>query len=183
MKRFVALLSMLIGLLVPLSTIATPAAQAACAPPDGTQVIYKFRNKSFTYYPTNLKSAWALFPHGGTISYTETFTKHVEASVTATVEAEAGIIFAKASASVGVTVGGGFSWDRSWSYTTNVPADSEHKYRLHNYHYTVNFGVMKKRWLGGAICDYKNAWSSWQPVRHAPVKAERSVWRVDKRAA
>ena len=182
MKRFVALFAMLLGLLVPI-TAAAPAAQAACAPPDGTQVYYKFRNKSFTYYPTNLKSSWALFPHGGTISYTETFTKHVEASMTATVEAEAGVIFAKVSTSVGVTVGGGYQWSKSWSYTTNVPADRDHKYRLHNYHYTVNFGVMKKRWVGGGICDFKNAWSSWQRVTHAPVKAERSVWRVDKRAA
>jgi hypothetical protein len=182
MNRFVALFSMLIGLLVPLTTLG-PAANAMCAPPDGSTTYYKFRNKSFTYYPTNLKSTWVLFPHGGTITYSETFTKHVEASVTATVEAEAGVIFAKASTSLGVTVGGGFSWDRSWAYSANVPADRSHKYRLHNYHFTANFEVMKKRWLSGSICDYKNAWSNWQSVQHAPVKAERSVWRVDKRAA
>jgi hypothetical protein len=182
MKRFVALFAMLLGLLVPI-TAAAPHASAYCAPPDGAEVIYKFRNKSFTYYPTNLKSSWTLFPYGGQITYQETTTKHVEASVTATVEAEAGIIFAKASASVGVTVGGGFQWSKSWSYTTNVPADRDHKYRLHNYHYTVNFGVMKKRWVPGATCEYRNAWSSWQRVTHAPVKAERSIWRVDKRAA
>ena len=77
MKRFAALFSMLIGLLVPLSTITAPLAHAQCAPPEGSTVIYKFRNKSFTYYPTNLKSSWVIFPRGGTITYSETFTKHV----------------------------------------------------------------------------------------------------------
>ncbi len=183
MKRFVALFSMVVGLLVPLTAGAMPSASAYCPPPDGhTEVIYKFRNADYRYYPTNIKSDWVVFPHGGSISYSKSKTMEVNASVTATVAAEAGIIFAKASASLSVTVGGSYSQSQQWTYTANVPADRDHKRRLHSYHYTVSFSVMKKRW-NRTDCDYKNAWGRWHRIKHAPAKADRNVWRVDKARA
>lgn len=183
MKRFVALFAMLAGLLVPLTMTTAPAAQAYCPPPDGqSEVIYKFRNADYRYYPTNIKSDWVVFPNGGSISYSRTKTMEVNASVTATAEAEAGIIFAKASASLAVTVGGSYSQSQQWTYTANVPADRDHKRRLHSYHYTVSFDVMKKRW-NRSDCTYKNAWGRWQRIKHAPAKADRNVWRVDKAPA
>jgi hypothetical protein len=94
------------------------------------------------------------------------------------------VVFAKASTSLGVTVGGSLSKTEQWSYTANVPADTKHKYRLHAYHYSANFQVMKKRFNGAPqVCNYQNAWSSWQTVKHAPAKANRNVWRLDKAAA
>lgn len=183
MKRFVALFAMLAGLLVPLGVTTAPAAQAYCPPPDGsTRTIYKFRNADYRYHPTNIKSDWVIFPHGGTISYSRTKTMEVNASVTATVQAEAGVIFAKASTSLSVSVGGSYSQSQQWTYSANVPADRDHKRRLHSYHYTASFSVMKKNWSPGD-CRYKNAWGRWQRIKHAPAKADRNVWRVDKAPA
>ena len=182
MKRFVTLFAMLTGLLVPVAITTAPAAMAYCPPPDGSRVIYKFRNADYFYYPTNIRSDWVIFPNGGSISYSKTKTMEVNASVTATAEAEVGAIFAKASASLAVTVGGSYSQSQQWTYTANVPADRDHKRRLHSYHYVVSFGVMKKSW-STASCSYKNAWGNWQRITHAPAKADRNVWRIDKAPA
>lgn len=182
MKRLIAVFSMLAGLLVPLSTVAMPAAQAACAPP-ANEVYYKIGNADFRYYPTNIKSDWVVFPRGGSISYSKSKTMTVSASVTATVSGEVGAIFAKASTSLSVQVGGSYAQSQTWTYSANIPADRDHKYRLHAYHYTVDFSVMKRRWVGGTTCNYVNAWSSWQRLKHVPLKADRNVWRVDRAAA
>jgi hypothetical protein len=92
------------------------------------------------------------------------------------------VIFASASATFGITVGGSYSKSDSWSYQLKVPADNKNRYRLHQYHYSLTFKVMKKHW-NTRSCDYKTAWGTWQPVRHAPQKSEnRSVWRLDKSA-
>src|SRR3954465_11904980 len=102
-KKFGAVLAMIASTLVVPLLNAAPAS-ARCAPP-GNDVIYVFTNKSFTYYPTNIHSDWASFRKGGTITYSQTKTMQVSASMTATVSAEAGVVFAKASTSLGVTVG------------------------------------------------------------------------------
>jgi len=182
MKKFAAVIAMFASTLV-VPVISASPANARCAPP-GDDVIYVFANKSFTYYPTNIHSDWAIFRKGGSITYSQTKTMQVSASVTATVSAEAGVVFAKASTSLGVTVGGSKSWTQQWSYSANVPADTQHKYRLHAYHYTANFSVMKKQFNGApSVCNYQNVWKSWQRVTHAPAKASRNVWRLDKAAA
>ena len=182
MKKIAAVLVMLASTLV-VPVLTASSASARCAPP-GNEVIYTFRNKSFVYHPTNIKSDWAIFRKGGSITYSKTKAMTMSASVTATVSAEAGVIFAKASTSIGVTVGGSLSRTESWSYTANVPADTKHKYRLHAYHYSANFQVMKKRFNGAPqVCNYQNSWKSWQTVKHAPAKANRNVWRLDKAPA
>jgi hypothetical protein len=181
MRRILAVLALIAGGLSP-ALLAAPA-NARCAPP-GDDIIYSFTNKSFTYYPTNINSDWVVLRRGGSITYSKTATMEVNASATATVQAEAGVIFAKASTSLGVTVGRSHSNTDQWSYTANVPADTAHKYRLHAYHYTANFSVMKKRFNGApSVCNYQSVWSSWQRVTHAPAKASRNVWRLDKAAA
>ena len=188
MKKILAALVIIASMLVAPVLATSPAsaaspASARCAPP-GDETIYKFSKKSFTYYPTNIKSDWAIFRKGGTITYSKTKTMQVSASVTATVSAEAGVIFAKASTSLGVSVGKSASWSEQWSYSANVPADRKHKYRLHAYHYTVNFSVMKQRFNGApSVCNYQNVWKSWQRVKHAPAKASKNVWRLDKAPA
>jgi hypothetical protein len=182
MKKIVAVLAMLAGTLA-VPVLAASPASARCAPP-GNETIYVITSKSFIYHPTNIHSDWAIFRKGGSINYNQTKTMSVSASMTATVSAEAGVIFASASTSLGVTVGGSKSWSQSWSYTANVPADTKHKYRLHAYHYTANFSVMKKRFNGAPqVCNYQNVWSHTQRVTHAPAKASRNVWRLDKAAA
>lgn len=181
MKRaLVPLVTLLASLLVPIA-VAGPAS-AQCAP-DGPKVIYKISDKNFVYYPTNVRSDWASWPRGGTITYQQTKTMEANASVTATVSAEAGAIFASASVSAGVTVGGSYSQSKTWSYSANVPADKDHKYRLHAYHYALNFKVTKYQWVGGSTCDYKVAAHYPQRVHHAPAKSANNIWKLDKRAA
>ncbi|GAA4817752.1 hypothetical protein ACFQ0K_09195 [Nocardioides caeni] len=157
----------------------TPVAEARCIPANDLYRIYTFKDKTTSYHPTNIQSDWATFRSGGTITYNKTKTATVSASVTATVSAEAGVIFAKASTSLGVTVGGSWSKSDSWAYSAVVPADSSHRYRLHMYHFSVSFKVMRKNW-SYAKCNYVNAWGSWQTVKHAPTKANRNIWRLDK---
>ncbi len=182
MRRTIAGIVMCTSALVTPAVTAAPA-QARCAAP-GSEVVYVFKNKSFTYHPTNIKSDWAMFRKGGTISYSKSDTMEVNASATATVQAEAGVIFAKASTSLGITVGGSKSWTDTWTYTANVPASKKRKYRLHAYHYTANFSVMKKRFNGApSVCDYRNVWKKWQRVKHAPATASRNIWKVDKARA
>ena len=182
MKKILAALVIIASMLVVPVLAASPASARCAAPGDTT--IYKFSKKSFTYHPTNIKSDWAIFRKGGSITYSKTKTMQVSASMTATVSAEAGVIFAKASTSLGLTVGASHSWSEQWSYTANVPADRKHKYRLHAYHYTANFSVMKKRFNGAPkVCNYENVWKSRQRVKHAPAKASKNVWRLDKAPA
>jgi hypothetical protein len=165
MKKIAAVLAMVAStLLVP--ALAAAPASARCAPP-GNDVIYVFKNKCFTYYPTNIHSDSAVFRKGGSITYSQTKTTQVSGSMTATVSAEAGEVFAQASTSLGVTVGGSKSWTQQWSYSANVPADTKHKYRLHAYHDTANFSVMKKHFNGApSVCNYVNSWKSWG-TRHS----------------
>lgn len=186
MKRslgaYAAILGVLASLLVSVGLVAAPAAQARCIPANDVWTIYKFKDRVTLYHPTNIASDWVYWPHGGSITYSKTATAETNASVTATVEAEAGVIFAKASTSFGVNVGKSWSKSDSWSYTATVPKGTGYKYRLHMYHYSFTFKVMKKRW-SSATCTYSsNVWSSWQTVRHAPVKANSNIWRLDKRA-
>jgi hypothetical protein len=182
MKRSLLLVAgLLAALLVPVVTLAAPAS-AHCAPPDGNYGYYKITNKVFTYRGTNVHSDWVIFRKGGTINYTQTKTMEVNASMNSTVSAEASGVFASVSASVGFSVGKSIATSKQWSYTANVPADTAHKYRLHAYHYTVTFTVTKKR-FNIATCDYRTV-SGWpQRVYHAPAKASRNVWRLDKAAA
>jgi hypothetical protein len=181
MKRALLLVSTLATtLIVPAVLAATPAA-AQCAP-SGPTVFYKISNKSFQYYPTNVASDWASLRHGGSINYSQTKTMTVSASVTATVSTEANAIFAKASASLGITVGKSWSTSQTWSYSANVPADVHHKYRLHAYHYTASFTVAKKQWYPTG-CTYRTLAGWPQRVTHAPIKSNRNVWREDKAKA
>jgi hypothetical protein len=183
MKRslgaIVAALGLLGSLLVSIGLVGpVPAAQAYC-PADGPTVYYKFKDKVTLFHPTNIHSDWVYWPAGGTINYTKTKTAMTSASVTATVSAEAGVIFAKASTSLGVTVGRSWSQSDSWSYTANVPKGREYRWRLRMYHFSVNFKVMKRHW-SRASCSYVNSWRSWQTVKHAPTKANRNIWKLQR---
>lgn len=186
MKRTIpalaAALGVLVSMLVTVGLATAPSAQASCPPPDGSPTaIYKFRNKATHYYPTNVHSDWTKFPYGGTINYTTTKTAETDASATVTVEAEAGVIFAKASTSLGITVGKSWSSSQQWSYTANVPATNKYRFRVHLKHFTVSFDVMRLNW-SYRTCGYVRAWGSWQHVSHAPAKANNNIWVVDRRA-
>ena len=184
MQRFrrsalLLVLSLIGALLTPLLAAGPASARPIC---DSPNAIYSISNRAYTYYPTNVYSAWASFRHGGTINYSQTKTMTVSASVTATVSAEAGIIFAKASTSLGITVGGSYAKSSTWSYTASVPATTKYKYRLHAYRYAVSFTVNKKL-LNPGNCTYRQAAGFPSRVYHAPPKSSSNkyiVWRLDR---
>ena len=180
MRVLVPLTGLLAGLVVPVLT-ASPAG-AQCAPPDGAEVTYRISDTSFAYHPTNVHSDRVSLRHGGSITDSESRTVRVSASMTLTVSAEVGVVFAKASTSVRVTVGGSCAKSGTWSYTADVPADTQDEYRLHAYRYAVRFAMTKYRWVGGSTCDDRRVDGWPQVVRHAPVKADRNVLKLVRRA-
>jgi hypothetical protein len=90
-------------------------------------------------------------------------------------------VFASVSASVG-SRSARASRRRSSGPHRERPGRLQAQVRLHAYHYPVTFTVTKKR-FNVATCDYRTV-SGWpQRVYHAPAKANRNVWRLDKAAA
>lgn len=155
--------------LVPVTT-ATPAS-AACAPENDKYTVYKFQDVAVSNKASNLKSDYLQGP--GTINYTSTKTASVDASVTATVSAEAGVVFAKASTSLGVTVGKSWSKSGSWSYSKPVPKGKTA--RLVMFHETRLFTVTKLVW-SNADCNYKRKYRS---RANAPImSSSANVWRL-----
>lgn len=149
------------------SVTATPAA-AQCDAPNTT---YKFTDVSYSRRLSNLRSDYMEGP--ATITYSTQKTASVSASMTATVEAEAGIVFAKASTSIGVTVGAEWSKSGTWSYEKKVP--SGETARLVMWHASRKFLVTKKRLVEG--CQYKRVYRSWVD---APVKANVNIWGLQR---
>jgi hypothetical protein len=60
---------------------------------------------------------------GGTITITKGTTKTISGSITGTTSGEANIIFAKATVSVGVTIGGSYAVTVTNAYSWQVPAN------------------------------------------------------------
>ena len=186
MKRILMVLALAIGLAVPAYAgsiaAAGPASAAVCT--DWTTG-YAIKDKVRVLEATSLHGDW-LHPNAGkslTMQYTETGSYTNNASVTTTVTAEAGLIFSKVSASVGVTVGRSWSQSKAWSYSLTVEYNPAYWYRLHLYHVAWTFKVMK---FNSRVCNgqvqRQNVWASWQPVYHAPVKSSNgNVWQVDKK--
>lgn len=156
--------------------VAAPTS-AACAPNPGKG--YKITNKSTVQKSTNLHSDWMYDHLGGNLTYNATSTAEVNASGTAGVEAEAGAIFAKASASFSVTVGG--SWSRSSSWEYSIPAKNKAgktKVRMTMFHESKKFKVRKYTYRYNANCKYveKTVWTKWMV---APVKSNSNVWGLE----
>lgn len=175
MKRAMLAAAVLVaGTLTPLA-MAAPA-YAYCLPPDGQYTIWSITNKDFRYYPTNLHSNWVMYT--GTITYRERSTLKVNGEFSASVDANAGVIFAHASASANLKVGVSYSKTQQWDYSAHVTHKRGYKKRLHAYHWVLYFTVAEKRWAT-ATCEYKTM-SGWpQRVKHSPAKDDNTVWRVD----
>ncbi|BBC33206.1 hypothetical protein SGFS_045000 [Streptomyces graminofaciens] len=154
----------------------TPAF-AGCAPDRGTG--YTIFAKSTVYKATNLKSDWVFDKTKPTISYNENKTSTVSASGTAGVEAEAGVIFAKASTSFSVTVGGEWSKGSSWNY--ELPAENKPgktKVRMVMYHEAKKFKTRKYTWTLGGNCKTTKK-TKWTKTFVAPVKRNNNVWGLE----
>lgn len=95
------------------------SASAAC--PEANDTAYNTEVKSKNVHLSAPKSrVWG--SGGGTLSIGKDKSWSVSGSVTGTTSAEAGAIFAKASASVGVTVGAERTVTTTSSYTWKVPS-------------------------------------------------------------
>ncbi len=146
-----------------------PSVNAIC---DEPSVLYEFPNSRKSQILSNLRSDWA--EGGTTINYTKNTTATADASVTASVSAEAGVVFAKASTSLGVTVGTSWSKSDSWSYSKTVPEGKEG--RLVMYRESREFTVVKK--VRQYPCNYKAVYSD---QANAPLKSGSNVWRLQLR--
>lgn len=100
----------------PLVVITAPASQAAC--PEVGQVTYSV-SPSATYRGD--KSTRTYGQSGGTISIALGESVTTGGSITGTTSAEAGVIFAKASVSVGVTIKKDWTNSTTRSYSWKVP--------------------------------------------------------------
>jgi hypothetical protein len=107
------------------------------------------------------------------ITYQQTRTATVTATMSSKVSVEAGVIFTKASAEIGVSVGKSWSKGGTWSYSKPVPAGKTA--RLVMYHETRRFRVTKKT-ISGRTCQAVTLWSE---VVTAPRKSGYNVWRLN----
>ncbi|HEV7976642.1 hypothetical protein [Amycolatopsis sp.] len=130
---------------------------------------YSFSKSSTAWMATNLRSDYLRGP--GTITYNKTATSTVNASITGTTSAEAGVIFAKASVSLAVSVGASYSKSDSWSYAATVPAGKA--MRLQQYKEGRAFTVQKYRIV--PPCKTKYLWT--KKVK-APVKNASYLWQL-----
>jgi hypothetical protein len=163
-------LALAAGALITVASPATPAF-AIC---DGPTYTYSFTGKTRTALPGNVYTPWAEGPATVTLSGSKTTT--VNATLTASVSAEAGIVFAKASTSLGISVGKTWSNTSSWSVAKKVPSGKEGRLRV--YHDAVKFKVTKKHLV--SPCDYQTVYSSWVT---APEKGGDTVVKLNLRAA
>ena len=147
--------------------LVLPAAPASAMCADAGEVYYKISDVHKSRQATNLKSDYLRGP--GTISYSKNKTASVSATGTVTVGAEAGVIFAKASASASVSLGGTWTHGGTWSYSKPVP--KKKTARLVMYHESRKFTV-KKYQLDGRCHGIKK----WTRHVNAPVKKSANIW-------
>ncbi len=156
------ILGLIFALVVP-TTVSVAAALPAAAMCDEAKVIYKFASGENGWRRTTVSSAYIKGP--GTVSITKGRSWTVSASMTATVSAEAGVVFAKASASLGVTVGASYTGSTSFTYSLNVPKGKTQK--LQQYKKAKTFTVTKYKLV--YPCKYVRVYK--QTVK-APIKSK-----------
>ena len=139
MRRFTAMLAALTGAAVTFVTFVAPVspASAICEPSPS----YSFTSVTTQWKATNLKSSYITGP--GTITFSKGRSYTVSASMTATVSAEAGIVFAKASASLGITVGASYTSTVQYAYALNVASGQTRA--MQQYKRAKKFNVTKYR--------------------------------------
>jgi hypothetical protein len=150
---------------------------AGCPPDHGTS--YQIYNKSTVYKGTNLASTWTYIKDTQSIAYSSTKTGTLTASGTATVGADAGVIFAKASTSFSVTVGKSWAKSDSWTYTLKPQKKKgKTKVRMRLYHEAKKFTVRKYTWQDTPKCTTKET-TKYRKTITAPVKRNNNIWKLE----
>ncbi|MFC1439430.1 hypothetical protein ABUW04_14300 [Streptacidiphilus sp. N1-10] len=153
-----------------LVAVAAPS-QAATVHPMGcvdAGVHYSFSKAKMVWRPTNIYSPWGR--KGFTFSYTTSKTGTWSATGTATVGAEAGVIFAKASTSFSLAIGKTWSHTSSWGVSGTISSLPRGKTqgRTMMYHkaeqfttkkYTVNHTCSKTtvNWTKTFVAPYRSS--------------------------
>lgn len=154
--------------------VATSApAYAAC---DNTGTHIAIINKKTVWKHTNVHSDWAR--PGITITYAKTKEGTLKAEGTATVGAEAGVIFSKASASFSATLGKSWSRSERWTYSGTVQRkQGTTKGRLIMSHEGRKFTAHKYRVSNGpgGTCKVKTIYK--KPGTY-PVKKNSNMWGI-----
>ncbi|WP_329122342.1 hypothetical protein [Streptomyces sp. NBC_01465] len=154
------------------------AATPASAHPDceSNHYYYAISGKKTVWKATNVHSDWAR--KGVTISYAKNKTGTWTATGTATVGADAGVIFAKVSTSFSVSVGKSWAKSDTWTYSATVgkPPAGKSKGRLMMYHEAKGFTVTKYHYLPNSTSCYKS--NVYKKSGTAPVKRNNNLWAI-----
>ncbi|MFI9175131.1 hypothetical protein [Streptomyces lincolnensis] len=157
--------------------VAVSSAPASAGIVCSDEPIYTIGDKKSVWKPTNVHSDWA--KPGVTISYSKNKTGSWTATGTATLGTEAGVIFAKASASFSVSVGKTWSKSDTWTYSATVKKKAgKTKGRLMMYHEAKGFSVTKYRLqaTGSQTCKKVKVWKKSGIV--APAKRNNNLWGI-----
>lgn len=179
----------LIALLMTVTMVpvaAAPAAQAApdCGSgPDGQTTIWRISDVRKSYVNTGLFSNWVYPKYApGQVTFNESDTSAWTGTVSASLTAEAGVVFAKASTTVGVSIAKTWSKTKSWSYSMDIPKDKDHKYRMRQRQETRRFDAKKFRWKykeSTGRCGYVRVKAGWG---HYPRStATTLIWSLQKK--
>jgi hypothetical protein len=151
--------------------VAAPKLPKSC-PVEGENPLYTFTSISKSTRPTDVYSAYITGP--GTITYNENETANVAATASATVSAEAGVVFAKASTSIGVSVTAGRSWTAGFSYSLEVPSGQRRRMRL--FQESRSFYVKKQTW-NSVACAFTTNYSG--ASANAPRTTRVDEWKLE----
>ncbi|MFF9398354.1 hypothetical protein [Streptomyces sp. NPDC014744] len=175
MKRVVS--TVLSTALLSAGVVAVSAAPASAGAICDGPPVYSIGDKKTVWVPTNVHSDWA--KPGVTISYAKNKTGSWTATGTATVGSEAGVVFAKASASFSVSLGKTWTKSDTWTYAAKVQKKKgKSRGRLMMYHEAKGFSVTKYTFQAkpGGSCKKVKAWKKSNNI--APVKKSSNLWGI-----
>ncbi len=159
-----------------LSLTAVPVAQATETAPNRQSICdepttkYEFGSVARNSRPTSVKSAYITGP--GTLSYNKTISTSVAFTASGSVTAEAGVVFAKASATLGISLTTSRSWSDSFTYTLEVPSGQRKAMQL--FQESRSFLVTRKTLRSD--CTYATTYSS--EGANAPRKTRVDEWKL-----
>ena len=159
-----------LSLVASAACVSAPPAQAAARICDEVRTIYSFSEVTRNRRPTSVKSAYITGP--GTISYNKTISTSVGFTASASVSAEAGVVFAKASATAGVALTTQRSWTDGFTYTLSVPSGQRRAMQL--FQESRSFKTTKK--ILQSPCYDKTVYS--RQTANAPRKTRVDEWRL-----
>ncbi|MEI5672782.1 MULTISPECIES: hypothetical protein [unclassified Nocardioides] len=165
------------------STAGVASAADCSMAPDGQTTIWSITGITSGTAPTGLESNWV--EGSGSINYSESATASTTATVSASVSAEAGVIFAQASATAGVSLAQQWGATKTWSYTLNTPGAAGVQYQMYQTQETRSFTASKLRYQlqSNGRCGYSPTGTSGT-VSNAPVNSESTlVWKLRERPA